>query len=106
MNSVSMPRRPVARARSARSLTVLSTVAMGAGPSLRPPRTAARRGAGAAGRVAGVGVGARGAVRLGARGRLGRRLVGPVAVPGVELARGVLRVALAVAVHADAEEEV
>src|SRR4051794_13039104 len=44
--------------------------------------------------------------RRGGRRRLGRRLVGPVAVLAVEVARGVLGVALALARDPDAEDDV
>src|SRR4051794_41411699 len=107
MNSVSIPSRPLSRAARARSETVVSTVAILC-RRLRPARRAARR----ATRTAAPGVGVRvGAVRVG--GALGarlvtarRRLVGPVAVLAVELARGVLGVAVALALHADAEDDV
>src|SRR4051794_19395754 len=106
MNSVSIPSRPLSRAARARSETVVSTVAILC-RRLRPARRAARR----ATRTAAGGVGVRvGAVRVGgALGRLvtgRRRLVGPVAVLAVELPRGILGVAVALALHADAEDDV
>src|SRR4051794_29293682 len=107
MNSVSIPSRPLSRAARARSETVVSTVAILC-RRLRPARRPARR----ATRTAARRVGARGgAVRVG--GALGawlvarrRRLVRPVAVLAVELARGVLGVAVPLALHADAEDDV
>src|SRR3954470_18780067 len=111
MNSVSMPRRPVARARSARSVTVVSTVDIGWGEGYgrRGRRRAGPdgwRGGGPA-RGGGGGAAGRGAGRVGpGPGRRRRRLlVGPVAVAVEEVARRVLGVALAVAQHSDAGEQ-
>src|SRR6187200_512437 len=112
MNSVSIPSRPVSRARSARSVTVASTVVMRP-TMLRPPGRTARRASGSRRRAVGMrglAVGVRrlrrGVVR-GAGGRSRRRgLVGPVAVLAVEVAGLVLGVALALALHADPEDHV
>src|SRR3954451_17045934 len=107
MNSVSIPSRPLSRAARARSETVVSTVAILC-RRLRPARRAARRATRTAAPRGGVRGGA-GRVGGAPRGRLvtaRRRLVGPVAVLAVELARGVLGVAVALALHADAEDDV
>src|SRR3954466_12144235 len=117
MNSVSIPSRPVSRARCARSETMVSTVAIRAegygrrgGRRAVPPGRPAGRcgwsadggGGGGAGGGGGGGAGRRGG---GVRG-LERRLVRPVAALGVEVARGVLGVALALARDPDAKDDV
>src|SRR6478752_6846661 len=83
MNSVSMPRRPVSRARAASSATTPS----------------AMRGPYVVGTMSGVALGARPAARR-------RRLVGPVPVAVVEAAGVVLLGAIAVPGDADAVEDV
>src|SRR4051812_9800270 len=108
MNSVSMPSRPVARARSASPATVFSLLI--AGGSLRPgaPRPRSGRAVGpvlrrrVAMRVAAL---ALVVVRRGP-GLLGRRLVGPVAVLVEVRARAILGHAVAVAADPDAVEPV
>src|SRR5437763_13352172 len=99
MNSVSMPSRPPRRASSASSETMAgeTVVEMERDPI---PLVAAVARAGAQRRL--VRRRAGGAVGAGGR-RRGRLLVGPAAVTRVELPRGVLLVALAVAAHPDAE---
>src|SRR3954468_8191836 len=109
MNSVSMPRRPPSRACAASSETTVGStvVAMGSHPTCEGlpggvflrPAAMARRGPGA--RL----VRRRRAVRRG-RDRLRGLLVGPVAVPVEEVARGVLGVAVALAADPDAHQEV
>src|SRR6476469_10462204 len=79
MNSVSMPRRPVSRARAASSATTPSAMR---GPYVVRPMSG---------------------VALGGSRRL---LVGPVPVTVIEAARVVLLGAIAVAGHADAVEDV
>ena len=109
MNSVSMPRRPVARARSASSATV-GSMAMATEPTARPrrrpaPRRRARRCAPAS--PAGArrcGSGGAWSPRPAAGGR--RLLVGPVAVGVEEVARRVLDLAVALPAHADEVEPV
>src|SRR6476661_2160997 len=110
MNSVSMPSRPVSRARWARSVTVVSTMAMEEAMLRAAGRTARRRARSGRRTVRMVGLTAVlvRMLRLGCGlGQVGRRgLVGPVAVGAVEVARLVLGVALALALDADAEDHV
>src|SRR5690242_9827474 len=97
MNSVSMPSRPPWRASSASSETMAGETVV---EMLRDPIPLMA----AVARARTHGRSVRGRARRLRRGR--RLLVRPVAVPREELARRVLLVALAVAAHADPEQQV